>query len=88
MLFYPVQVLLKGFAILFKILSAHCVRGSYPNSDRSMAHIRFACLRHWVVVDVDDLVEILGDNLRYLFQSVEIEDFFLCIDKLIDSNGG
>ena len=69
----------KGFGI-----ATH----TYPNSNRSMAHVGFPSLRDWVIVDIDDLVEILGDNLRYLFQSVEIEDFFLCIDKLIDSNGG
>ena len=53
-----------------------------------MAHIRFARLRHRVVVDVDDLVEILGDNPRHLFQSLEIVRFSRCIDELIDSDGG
>ena len=61
---------------------------TYPDSHRSVAQIRFTGLWHRIVVDVDDLVDILGDNLSHLFQSLEIIHFCRCIDKLIDSNGG
>ena len=61
---------------------------TYPNSNRSVAHIGFTGLWHRVVVDVDDLVEIPGDNFSHLFQSLEIVGFCRCIDELIDSDGG
>ncbi len=40
----------------------------HANTDGPVAHVGPACRLHWVVVDVDDLVQILGHLLRDLTQ--------------------
>ena len=45
-----------------------------------------AYLRHWVVVDVNDLVEIPGDDLCDLKQALEV--VLAVADKAVESDGG
>ena len=35
----------------------------HANADRPVAHVGSACRLHWVVVDVNNLVQVLGDLL-------------------------
>ena len=44
------------------------------DADRAMPHVGPPRLRHGVVVDVDDLVEVAGDDLGHLAQPLMAED--------------
>ena len=42
------------------------------HSDGTVTHVRVAGLRDWVVVDVDDLVEVECDDLRHLVELFKV----------------
>ena len=35
----------------------------HTNTDRAMTEVRTTCLRDWIVVDVNDAVQIVSDDL-------------------------
>ena len=47
-----------------------------------MAHVASLCFGHGVVVDVNDLVQVLGDNLGDLMQLVKVKFGSLGVDEL------
>lgn len=53
-----------------------------------MTEIRVASFRKRIVVDVDDLVEIPGDNFGDLLELVEVIDSCLVVDKSIQCDRG
>ena len=57
------------------------------NSNWSMTHIRLPRLWDGVEVDINDLVQVLGDNLGDFLELVEVIGLVLFIYKLVDSNG-
>ena len=55
------------------------------DSDRAVAHVRLASLWYWVVVHVDDAVQVEGHNLRNFMQLSEV--IFVAADERRKSDG-
>ena len=51
-----------------------------------VTHVGVASLDNWVVVDIDNLVQVPGDNFGDLFESIKVELLGRSIDKLVDSD--
>lgn len=50
------------------------------NSNGSVAEVALSCLGNWVVVDIDDLVQVLDDNLADLMELLEVVATIILVD--------
>lgn len=58
----------------------------YTNTNGSVSHVRLLCLRYWIVVHINDFIQVLGNSLGNIVKLFIIEFSCLSVYKASETN--